>query len=119
MTLKHHRTLTEDKWISFPFSKQILMVANELNRANRWIEKEDFNETKFCYERAFELLYLTIQSVVKTHPNAALLKEILRFKEVLAELYNKEKPSLEENKKLLKVLLLFDRDSFLMLGNAV
>ena len=115
MTLKYHKTLTIEKWSLFPFSRQILMIANELNRANKWIEKEDFNELKFCYERAFELLYLTIQALAGEKPKnhqSFLLKEILRFKEMLAYLYNKSTPSLEENKRLLKTLLLLDKEAF-------
>lgn len=111
MNLKYHKTLTKDKWASFPFSKQILMIANELNRANKWIEKEDFNESRHCYERAFEILYLTIE-VLK---DKRKLREILRFKEVLAGLYNERTPTLKENKNLLKVLILLDKDSFSIL----
>ncbi|MCK4353530.1 hypothetical protein KAW65_09015 [candidate division WOR-3 bacterium] len=118
MNLKYHRTLTKDKWVLFPFSKQLLMIANELNRANKWIEEKDFNEQKLCYERAFELLYLTIQSLQDTK-DTRKLREILRFKEILASLYNKGIPSIEENKKLLKALVLLDKDSFSMLGNSI
>lgn len=111
MEFKYHKTLTENKWVEFPFYKQILMIANELNRANNWIKKGDFTEVKFCYDRAFELLYLTI-AVLKERNK---LKEILRFKEVLAMLYNKESLTIEENAALLKVLLSLDKDSFRLL----
>lgn len=111
VNLKFHRILTKDKWDSFPFFKQILMIANELNRANNWIEKKDFAEVKLCYERAFELLYLTVETL----KDRRKLREILRFKEILANLYNEEAPSLEENKNLLKVLVLLDKDSFSVL----
>lgn len=111
MNLKFHRILTKDKWAGFPFFKQILMIANELNRANNWIEKKDFTEVKLCYERAFELLYLTVETL----KDKRKLREILRFKEILAHLYNEETPSLKENKNLLKVLVLLDKDSFSVL----
>jgi len=109
MTLKYHKTLTEKKWEGFPFYKQILMIANELNRAKNWIEKKDSRELILCYERAFELLYLTIE-VLK---DKRKLKELLRFKEMLAMLYVKKFLNLKENRILLKTLLSLDRNSFL------
>ena len=112
MRLKHHRDLTKERWFQFPFFQQILMVANELNRAANWIKKGDFSEVKLCYERAFELLYLTIGTL----QGRGKLREILRFKEMLALLYSKEKPLLQENSKLEKVLILLDRESFLKLN---
>ena len=112
MNLKYHKTLTSAKWSNFPFFKQILMIANELNRANKWIEKGDFLEVKFCYERAFELLYLTIEVL----EDKRKLKELLRFKEVLAMLYNQKRPKSEDNLKLLNVLILLDKESFLLLN---
>ena len=111
MRLKYHRDLTKEKWSQFPFFQQILMVANELHRANKWIEKGDFSEVKLCYERAFELLYLTVE----IPPKERKLRELLRFKEMLALLYVKKKPLLSENKSLEKVLILLDKESFAQL----
>jgi hypothetical protein len=111
MKLKYHKTLTEQKWASFPFYKQILMIANELNRANYWIKNNDVSEVKLCYERALELVYLTITTLNERRR----LKELLRFKEILASFYIKPKISYKENNDLLKLLLLFDRNSFLLL----
>jgi hypothetical protein len=56
------------------------MVANELNRAGHWIVKNDLAETRLCYERVLELLDLTVANVAKP----TLLKELLRFRELLA-----------------------------------
>lgn len=115
MMLKYHKTMTKDKWRSFPFYKQILMIANEINRAGKWIEKGDFIEVKSCYERAFELLYLTIADsrVGCAHQNR--LRELARFKEALAGLYVKELPIVKENALLLKALVSMDKDSFLLI----
>ena len=108
MNLKYHKTLTKEKWRSFPFYKQILMIANELNRAGKWIEKGDFIEVGYCYERAFELLYLTIATLDRKNR----LRELARFKEMLAGLYAKKTPIIHENSLLLKVLVSLDKDSF-------
>lgn len=108
MVLKYHKTLTEEKWQQFPFHKQILMIANELNRAKNWIIKNDPQEVKNCYERAFELIDLT--AAVSTNRN--LLKELLRFREIFAKLYLEKRVNGEMNRKLFDVLLLLNKDSY-------
>ncbi|MEW6687042.1 MAG: hypothetical protein AB1393_12705 [Candidatus Edwardsbacteria bacterium] len=111
MKLNYHPTLTEEKWATFSTSQQILMIANELNRAGNWIAKSDFSEAKLCYERAMELLFLTI-ATLKDHKK---LRELLRFKEMLATLYAKDVLSNSENSSLLKALILLDKGSFQLL----
>jgi hypothetical protein len=115
MTLKYHKTLTKDKWAAYPFYKQILMIANELNRANNWIKNNDPVETRNCYDRAFELLYLTIGNLTAR----TKLKELVRFKEMLAKNYSAENVSLQDNTALLKVLITFDPQSYSMLNSTL
>ena len=108
MKLKYHRTLTQEKWSTFSTSQQILMIANELNRAGHWIKKNDLCEAKFCYERAIELLCLTVETL----NNHKKIRELLRLKEMLALLYTKKTLNSEENSALLKTLLLLDPDAW-------
>ena len=109
--LKLHKNLSSEKWATFGKSKQILMIANELNRAKNWIIKEDLEEVNNCYERAFELLDLTISLVTKRN----MLKELLRFREMLAIQYtNKEKDG-RMNQKLFNILISLDKDSYNLL----
>ena len=105
MNLKHHKNLTPLKWKEFPFYKQILMIGSEIMRASKWIEKNDFEEVRNCYERALELLYLTVE----TCEDKRKLKEILIFKEALLSLYLK--PEFKENENLLKVLFLMTKET--------
>jgi len=112
MDLKYHTTLTPERWAAFGFSRQILMIANELNRAGSWLEKNDIAEAKRNYERAFELIYLTILF----QKSSSRLKELLRFKELLAELYVDDAPAFEQNAALLNVLIMFDKDSYAALS---
>jgi len=90
------------------------MVANELNRAKNWIIKGDLEETNNCYERAFELLDLTISVVTRR----SLLKELLRFREMLATQYISSKNAVHKerdklvNQKLFDVLLSLNKDSY-------
>ncbi len=113
MKLKEHKNLTPERWNDFPHHQRILMIANELNRAKNWLKKKDYTEVKNCYERAFELLDLTIE----TSKKEGELRELLRFREVLAELYIQKEPKIKENNELYQILLLFDKDAFLALHN--
>jgi len=108
MILKYHQTLTEEKWNTFPFYKQLIMIGNELNRAKNWIENNDTEKVKSCYERAFELFYLTIVCL----KDMRKLKELLRAKEMLGALYMEKTPNLNENVALFRALLCLDKDSF-------
>jgi hypothetical protein len=105
MKLKHYKNLTPLKWKEFPFYKQILMIGSEIMRAGKWIEKKDIEEVRDCYERALELLYLTIE----TCEEKKRLREILIFKEALLSLYLK--PEIKENKNLLKILFLMTKET--------
>ena len=109
--LKLHKNLTKEKWRSFSKSQQILMIANELKRAENWIIKGDLDEVKNCYERAFELLDLTI-SISKRRN---LLKELLRFREMLASQYISKQKDINLNQKLFNVLLSLSKDSYKIL----
>lgn len=114
MILKYHQTLTEEKWNAFPFYKQLIMIGNELGRAKNWIENNDVEKVKTCYERAFELFYLTIACL----KDMRKLRELLRAKEMLGALYIEKTPDSEENIALLKALLSLDKDSFIVARNS-
>lgn len=72
------------------------MIANELNRAKNWIEKNDLEEVKNCYERALELLDLTVEIT----RNKNRLKEYLRLREMMGKLYLEKKGDLKFNSQL-------------------
>jgi pantothenate kinase len=109
--MKFHKNLDLERWSAFKREKQILMIANELNRAINWLEKGDLKEVKKSYERAFELLDLTI--AVTRERNR--LKELLRFREMLANLYVRGKRKETYHKELLKILLTLDSKAYKVL----
>lgn len=84
--LKLHTSLSPEKWAEYPKGKQLIMIANELNRARVWLEKNQPKDSESCYERAFELTDLTLED--KKWSNS--LKELLRFREILGELYTEK-----------------------------
>ena len=94
--LKLHRNLEAAKWQKFSVKQRELMIANELNRAKNWIEKNDLTEVKNCYERALELLDLTVE-ITK---NGNRLREYLRLREIMGKLYIEKKGSSKLNKQV-------------------
>jgi len=94
--LKLHKNLKVDKWQKFSIKQRELMIANELNRAKNWIEKKDFEEVRNCYERALELLDLTIATAKAKNR----LKEYLRLREMMAKFYIEKKVNLRLNNQL-------------------
>ena len=59
--LIYHKTLTTEKWFSYPGFQQLLMIANELNRAQNALGKGDTENAIHAWERAFELTELTVE----------------------------------------------------------
>ena len=106
-----HKTLTVEKWAAYPVDRQILMIANELNRLKNGVTKsQSVLDLRGCMERAFELIDLTINS-----HRGSLQRELLYFRELFSELYllnevalSKELPKIEA---LYKALLLLNGKS--------
>ncbi|MDP8227780.1 MAG: hypothetical protein P9L89_09110 [Candidatus Celaenobacter polaris] len=103
-----HTHLTSEKWKSFSLDKQILMIANEINRAKNWIDKKDFEKVLNCYERAFELIDLTVDS----SKNKSLVNELMRFRELIATEYVQRVNNEKKNSELFKVLLSLNLESY-------
>ena len=100
--LKQHKNLSREKWFAYPREQQLLMIANELNRAKNWIEKGDSAHVDSCYDRALELTDLTSEDK-KWHAHG--LREMRRFREILAQLYIVPDKDLKNNTLLYNCLL--------------
>jgi hypothetical protein len=81
--LVYHKNMTTEKWFAYPGFQQLLMIANELNRAQHSLEKGDNANAIHAWERAFELTDLTVED----RKNGRLLKELLRFREMMGETF--------------------------------
>ncbi|MCK4859523.1 MAG: hypothetical protein KAS87_03075 [Candidatus Omnitrophica bacterium] len=76
------------KWRNLSRDKQLLNIAAELSRAKNWLKAKDYPLSKICLKRALELIDLSVE----VRKNSYGLKELLRFRGVLADFYiNKEK----------------------------
>ena len=74
-----HKSL-QNRFHGFPEHQQLLMVANELNRAQNLIN--DPQEYKNCLERALELMDLFLAD-----KSGSLLRETLRLRDIIAKSY--------------------------------
>ncbi len=78
-----HPGLTAERWSRFTLDQQILMIANEMNRAAKLMEPVDLARLRNAYERALELTDLT----VSVHSEWGLRRELLRWRDLIAQLY--------------------------------
>ena len=78
-----HAGLSEDRWRRFSLDQQILMIGNEMSRARSFLAPADRRLLEGCYERALRLVDLTVQ----VNPRRGLRRELLRWRDLLAELY--------------------------------
>jgi len=100
--LVFHKTLSAEKWFSYPRHQQLLMIANEMNRAQNALLKNDPENAIHAWERCFELTDLTINDP----KNVRMMKELLRFRELTGELFLN--PDVPYNKFLMDTLISLD-----------
>jgi HEPN domain-containing protein len=97
--------------MSYPKEHQILNIASELQRANSWIRRQRPDLVNLCYERVLELIDLTVED-----PRwGRQLKELLRAREMLGQLYSKLSKNSELNQEILKNLVLLNPEAYRIL----
>ena len=101
--MTQHRELSEERWSAFTLDQQILMIANEMNRASGLLRSGDVVRTKSCYERVLKLTDLTVAAQTKS----TLRWELLRWRDLLAELYVEETTRADEHRQAFRCLLYF------------
>ena len=103
-----HKNLDKKRWGAFPFTHQVLMIANEINRAKNVFNPDDQKEANLCLERALELVFLKIDNLKKS----SYLKEFLRLKEFIAEQYINKKKKRKDLEQLFKATISLDGEAF-------
>lgn len=76
-----HKGLAAGRWAQMSFSEQMANVGSEVERTIAWKKKGNDEYSRLAFERALELLDLTIQSVKKE----SYLKELTRLRELLVD----------------------------------
>ena len=77
-----HKNLDEDAWRKFSFSEQMANIGSEIERAISWKNKGSHDDSRLAFERALELLDLTI-----TISSGSRRGELLRTREALADYF--------------------------------
>jgi hypothetical protein len=99
--MTQHASLSPERWRAFTLDQQILMIGNEMNRAKRSIELGDMAALKGSYERVLRLVDLTVQ-VQKRY---GLRRELLRWRDLVAEMYLQPDPEPAQHVAVFRILL--------------
>ncbi len=98
-----HSSLTPERWSGYGLDRQILMIANEMHRAGQLVRPGDEGRRRNSYERVLNLVDLT----VAVHSTRSLRRELLRWRDLVAELYLAEAPRPDLHRAAFKCLLQF------------
>lgn len=99
--MTQHASLSPERWARFPRSHRLLMIANEMNRASASLSRAELSSLRLAYERVLRLADLTVE--VDPHP--PLRRELLRWRDLVAELYVAERPREDDHRAALRSLL--------------
>jgi len=78
-----HKNLASGRWSQLSFFDQMANVGSEVERTIRWKEKNNSDYSHRAFERALELLDLTLADT----KNKNRLREIARVREALADYF--------------------------------
>lgn len=99
--MSQHSGLTAERWRSFSEAQRILMVGNEMNRAARLMGAADRASRQLAYERVLRLVDLTVAVAERR----ASRRELLRWRDLVAELYLDGTPQPGLHRAAFRVLL--------------
>lgn len=78
-----HKQMVSGRWFEFSFFEQMANIGSEIERTIIWKEKNNQEYSCLAFERALELLDLTVAD----KKNTKRLKELLRVREVLIDYF--------------------------------
>lgn len=78
-----HKSLAAGRWDRLPFLEQMANIGSEVERALNWRAKRNTAYCEQAFERALELMDLTLDTV-KGHSR---LKEVARAREALVDFF--------------------------------
>lgn len=99
--MSQHAGLGAERWSAFDPDQQVLMIANEMNRTSRLLGGEDPGSRRRGYERILRLTDLTVE----TGCRAGLRRELLRWRDLVAELYVADEADPSGHRRALRALL--------------
>lgn len=78
-----HKDLAAGRWKELPFFEQMAHIGGEVERALSWRAKHNAEYSRMAFERALELIDLTIECPL----SPAHLREMARLREALADYF--------------------------------
>jgi hypothetical protein len=105
--MSQHVLLSPERWSSFSLDQQILMIANEMNRAGKLMDPQYLDRCRAAYER---VLNLTDMTVLVQHKRT-FRREILHWRDLVSELYIDENPDAIRHAAAFRTLLRFSPEA--------
>ena len=99
--MPQHAELTPERWARFTLDQQILQIGAEMHRANRFMAGKDLELLRQGYERVLRLVDLTAQVTSGLRRR----RELLRWRDLIAELYLADHSDEGAHRAALRVLL--------------
>ncbi len=99
--MSQHAGLDAERWAGFDVDRQVLMIANEMNRIRR-LPDQDPEARRRAYERVLRLTDLTLD----TTDRRGLRRELARWRDLVASLYLEREIHLERHESAFRMLLL-------------
>jgi hypothetical protein len=99
--VSQHAELSLERWQRFSLAQQILQIGVEMQRGMSALEPQRLASLRLGYERVLRLVDLTVQANSGLH----LRRELLRWRDVIAELYLRDGPDAQTHREALKALL--------------
>ena len=78
-----HKEYAAGRWNEFSLLEQLANIGTDVDRAIRWRQRGRKEDSQAAFERALELMYLTIADP----KNRKRLKELLRAKEFFIDFF--------------------------------
>ncbi|MDZ4803663.1 MAG: hypothetical protein SGI90_02215 [Candidatus Eisenbacteria bacterium] len=104
-----HANLTAERWSQFSLGQQLLMIANEMNRAARFYGPPDRSSLQLSLERVLNLVDATVSAT--TRPG--LRRELLRWRDLVAREYIAAEPDRTRHLVNFRALLMLHPDTYL------
>jgi hypothetical protein len=96
-----HAGMSLERWRGQGRGRQILAIANEMNRASKLFASADIGRLRTSYERILALTDLTIQAA----DTRGLRRELLRWRDLVAAQYVADTPDRTEHGRAFRALL--------------
>ncbi len=76
-----HKELAAGRWFELSLVEQLANIGTDIERCIRWKEKNNPEHSRAAFDRALDLIYLTVEDP----KNRNRLREILRTREALVD----------------------------------